>query len=542
MVFLKPSTLKDVSSVFRTSQTIDNSQLENMRSLQDKSFTRDFSSLPNRTNILILGGGLNGLQLAFDLSFSGVKDILVVDAGNWMEVRHVYREYGAERATLMWVDPEKDISYWRPWKSETPPHYIAWSGLRQKVGGRSLYWHGVCTRIESWALREPWWPKSLITELTESWNGGKSLYTLLESEIDLWRKFSPEIKANDPSIFSARVFQDIGYANAEIVRGMVRHQIMGDGNVRFSAYTPLELWTESTNNKLPKIASGLYARKVLVENTCAKGISVVDQSTNQSKNIYANLVILAAGTIENSRLVIQALSDAGIKSSHALYGLSDHIFQGFMVKIPHNHLNPELLAKMPPRPVFLVEKNPISKSNLFAQFSHDTNGDVILESWAIGEQLPTNEGYVRCPPGESMPWPTFVGSKLSSQDLNVINGQKDDLQKLWDGICRLVGYKLASINFVDFTNPKVTQQKVLCNPNNLDYYDPVSYACYLGTVDHEGCTLGFGKLIDEGNQIINLPGLYAVGPCTFPRLGAANPGLTSLALTRRLANRIASQQ
>ncbi len=527
-------------------QTIDNSQLEKMRSLHDKSFTRDFSSLPNRTNIIIVGGGLNGLQLAFDLFFLGVEDILVVDAGNWMEVRHVYYEYGGEKAKLMWMDPEKkDISYWRPWKSETPPHYTAWSGLRRKVGGRSLYWHGACVRIEPWALCEPWWPTSLIKELTESWNEGEALYKLLESEIDLWRKFSPEIKADDSSLYSAHVFHDIGYANAEIVRGMVRHQLMGDGKVRFSSYTPLELWTESIDsNKLPRIASGLYARKVLVENRCAKGISVIDQSTNQSKNIYANLVILAAATIENSRLVIQALSDAGIKSSCSLYGLSDHIFQGFMAKIPCKHLDPELLTGMQPGPVFLVEKNPISKSNLFAQFGQDTNSDIIFESWAIGEQLPTDASYVRCTPGESMPWPTFVGSKLSDEDLNVINRQKDDLQKLWDSICKLAGYKLGSkINFEEFTNPKVTQQyEVAVNPTNLDYYAPVPYACYLGTVDHEGCTLGFGKLIDEGNQILNLSGLYAVGPCTFPRLGAANPGLTSLALVRRLANRITAQK
>ena len=39
--------------------------------------------LPNRCTVLIVGGGIQGLSLAFSLAERGVKGILVLDAGYW---------------------------------------------------------------------------------------------------------------------------------------------------------------------------------------------------------------------------------------------------------------------------------------------------------------------------------------------------------------------------------------------------------------------------------------------------------------------------
>ena len=88
-----------------------------------------------------------------------------------------------------------------------------------------------------------------------------------------------------------------------------------------------------------------------------------------------------------------------------------------------------------------------------------------------------------------------------------------------------------------FCIPERTLPDVLIGDlSNQDYYSPLTYVSYLGTVEHEGCTLAYGNVLDDNNEFVSLPNLYAVGPCTFPRMGAANPGLTSLALVRRLAS------
>jgi len=511
--------------------------------MNPRPFSLEFDNLPKETNMIILGGGLNGLQLASELYFLGFTDVLVIEAGSWMETHHVFFEYGAELATKMWIDPENnDSSHWRPWVSETPNHYTSWSGLRRKVGGRSLYWHGVCIRMEPWALSEPWWPNDVINDLTKSWNQGLPLYELLENDIDLWRQFSPGMRADDPSVFSTHTLENMGYSNSEMVRGMVRHKLMEDGKVRFSAYTPLELWLDAPDGrKLPRIVSDCYAQKILLKNNRVEGVSIIDQATKRIKNVFANRIILATGTIENSRLAIQVLSDSGANESNSLKGLSDHIVQGFMVKIPRQKVDPAEFSKMQPGPLFLVKRNPLSKSNLFAQFSLDINGDLILDSWSMGEQIPSDENYVKCKPETTMPWPTTVKAVLTKEDLNVINRQNDDLQDLWDNFCKFIGYEFSpKIDFVEFSNPKISLQNVVINPPvNADYYKPTSYASYLGTVDHEGCTLAFNNHIDSYNQFLRIPGLYAIGPCTFPRLGAANPGLSSLALVRRLAHKIA---
>lgn len=510
-----------------------------MNNLNKESFLIGFDNLPKTIDIVIIGGGLNGLQLASDLYSLGERNVLVIEAGDHVESRHVFYEYGAEKATKIWLDPEhNDPSMWVPWMSETPPHYSSWGGLRRKLGGRSLYWHGVCIRLEPWALNESWWPDEIVNDLTRSWKGGPPLYDLLETEIDLWRKFAPEIKANDSTLYSAEIFNQMGYNNAEMVRGMVRH-FMDNGKVRFAAYTPLELWTENrTSEELAQIGCNLFVQMIITDKSTARGVRVTNRFTNETKDIYAKKIILAAGTIENSRLVIQSLSNEKQLLQPSLGGLSDHIVQGYFVKVPFADLNPGLISKMQPGPLYLVEKNDISKSNIFAQFSFDNNKDVNFEVWAMGEQSPNEKNYVKCNPQNTMPWTTSVSASLSDIDIQVFNEQRNELQALWDKFTRILGTREGSkINFVDFADPDNTLQNVVINPQqNIEYCTPVSYVSHLGTVEHEGCTLAFGKVIDRNNQVIGIDGLYVIGPCTFPRLGAANPGLTSFALIRRLAD------
>ena len=62
---------------------------------------------------------------------------------------------------------------------------------------------------------------------------------------------------------------------------------------------------------------------------------------------------------------------------------------------------------------------------------------------------------------------------------------------------------------------------------------PVTWSNTLGTEDHEGGTLPLGGILDDDGEFRSVRGLYAAGPATFPRLGAANPSLTTLALVHR---------
>src|SRR5437773_9953625 len=134
------------------------------------------------TRILIIGGGLTGLQLAKDLTDRGEDGVLLLEAGPRDDLRHINRTHDPATALGMWVEPRRDPYFWRPWQSKTEPHYSGTAGLRRRLGGRSLYWHGVTLRLEPWALCEPWWPAEIIRDLTESWRGGASLYDQVGAE------------------------------------------------------------------------------------------------------------------------------------------------------------------------------------------------------------------------------------------------------------------------------------------------------------------------------------------------------------------------
>lgn len=70
--------------------------------------------------------------------------------------------------------------------------------------------------------------------------------------------------------------------------------------------------------------------------------------------------------------------------------------------------------------------------------------------------------------------------------------------------------------------------------------EPIAWSGPLGSEYHESGTLPLGDVVDDDLAVRGITGLYAAGPCVYPRQGAANPSLTTLALSRRLAAHLAA--
>jgi choline dehydrogenase-like flavoprotein len=68
------------------------------------------------------------------------------------------------------------------------------------------------------------------------------------------------------------------------------------------------------------------------------------------------------------------------------------------------------------------------------------------------------------------------------------------------------------------------------------------YEVGYGAFEHEACTHPIGDAapapVSPELEVVELPGVYVVGPGAFPRLGAANPALTIIALSRWLGARL----
>lgn len=144
------------------------------------------SELPSQIHILILGGGMSGLELAKHLDYRDINNIVVMEAGPADDCRHINAGDEYQHADKLWKNEETDKFAYRSWHSLTEPHFSNGSCIRRRLGGRSLYWHGVILPIETEILKE--WPVSIARDLEESWLGGPSLYTLVQSEILAWAK------------------------------------------------------------------------------------------------------------------------------------------------------------------------------------------------------------------------------------------------------------------------------------------------------------------------------------------------------------------
>jgi hypothetical protein len=244
-------------------------------------------------------------------------------------------------------------------------------------------------------------------------------------------------------------------------------------------------------------------------------------------------VILCAGTIENSRLAIQAMHRGRARRKlPRLGGLVDHLVQGFTVRAGRVLMLEG--AGLPTTPgSFYCSCDAALRSNLFLEVRRSANNDVTYDFRLCGEQRPNALSFVECDSRAGLPWPTRVRTLLTVEDRAVLAGQRDLLNRIWSELATALGRHARPLLFPSIEVAAVSAATPHGTPD-----DPVAWSRFLGTEDHEGGTLPLGALLDNDHQFGDVSDLYAAGPSIFPRMGAANPALTTLALARRQAEMI----
>jgi choline dehydrogenase-like flavoprotein len=487
--------------------------------------------VPSRAGVVIVGGGMAGLELAKHLDLAGTTDVVVIESGPDGDRRHVNAVNDPTAALGLWLGSEAAAELWRPWESATPPFYARRGGLRRRLGGRSLYWHGVVLPIEPWALSPQWWPEQVVEDLTGSWRGGPGLHERVTADLSAWRG-----RQSTPG-------QPLRVGDFRLTPTPKAVRPVGDG---WEAYSPLSFWRDPGSGDVPDGATtfltGAHVLGVLIADGRAVGVRVRHTADDSEATLRCPAVVLAAGTIENSRLAIQARHDAGVATEPVLSGLVDHIEQGILVVSETDRLPAELAALALADSHHHVAGDARSRTHLFTRFYPlpDSDGDsVVLEVFATGEQERGEHGSVRCETGTGWPWKTTVHAELSRADREVIRAGRAILNRFWRDFSALVGVPARPVRFPDFDDPDRTVADVLLGLGRCRPGEPVGWSSLLGTVDHESGTLPLGQLLTDRHEFRRIPGLYAAGPATFPRCGAANPSLTTLALSRRLAGLLA---
>ncbi|GGR77619.1 oxidoreductase [Streptomyces humidus] len=481
--------------------------------------------VPRRARIVIVGGGLAGAELAGALSSEGATGVLLLEAGPVAGLTHIHTTHSPQRATELVFAPDSDPYFHRPWRSATPPHYTGISGLRRRLGGRSLYWHGVVLPLEDWALRAPEWPASIVTALTGG-DGTPSWYDRVTADLTRWSGGA----LWDPALPTRTAF------GGEEFRPLPRACRRTPGADRWEAYTAFDAWRDADGRTGPP--PGVSARcdtealAVDVGGGRARGV-VVRAADGSVTTVAADTVVLCAGAVESTRLAAHALTAADVLPEPRLGGLADHIVQGFVVRLPADRL--------PPPGSYHVPTDPVLRSYLRMDVHPDGPGRALLDVRVTGEQLPNPDSVVECEVSGSRPGPAKVSTELLPEDRKLIAAQRDLLRDFWATAAAETGAPKTPLEFTDFGDADRDNTRVLPDRTRAQSASrPESWTSLLGTEDHEGGSLPLGRLLDDRHAFTALPGLYAAGPAVFPRLGAANPSLTAIALSRRLAGLLAA--
>ncbi|MEU8591165.1 FAD-dependent oxidoreductase [Streptomyces sp. NPDC048664] len=466
---------------------------------------------------LVVGAGMAGLATAAELGRRGRGSVAVLEAGPDRGRTHIQHAHSSAEALRLWLRPETDPDFRRPYRT-VDGGYRDLAGLRRRVGGRSLYWGGVLLPVERWALSEQW-PEAVVTELTESWDGGPSLYQRVVDDVVGWGAEPP----GKP-----------GLTVGEMEFDRTPHATRAEPGGRWSAFSPLAWWDDDGDGdarvRHVPILAGHDVLGVRVARGRAAGV-VVRTDDGELRDVRADRVVLAAGTVVNSRLAIQALTASDRAAPRALPGLVDKISQGFTVAFSDTErLTEAVRAAADEGHVHHRTGTAATRSNQFVRFTRGTNDTVVMDSWTMGEQRRGPHGRVRCDDGGAWPWPTTVHAPLAAADGAVLAAQRQLLGELWAETARLLGVRADPLRF----SPRHGSPDLADRLTAVRTATPLTYSFPLGSEQHEAGTLAFGEVLDEEHQFTDIPGLYACGPSVMPRTGAANPSMTTLALGKRL--------
>ncbi|WP_435128974.1 GMC oxidoreductase [Actinacidiphila sp. bgisy144] len=479
---------------------------------------------PPSADVLVVGGGLAGLYLARRMAATHSGSILVVEAGPDAGHGHLRWEHDREKADRIWLDPASDPYFRRPYHP-TATGFDGISGLRGRLGGRALYWGGVALPIEPWALADGSWPAEVVADLTMPRNGEPPLYDSVVADLEKW--------AGGP-LCAGRGFELGGRRFTEVPRAVLAEE----GSPRWRAWSPLEDLHDPERPGAVSVRCDLQVVAVVTgPDGAARGVLV--EHDGERTVIGAGRVVLAAGTVENSRLVLQALPPDGATGTASLPGLVDKLAQGFVTAFAPAAVPEQLRPFAEAGGLFMAPGPAGSRSNLFLRVYTNDHGLTVVDCYLMGEQTRDPSGRVWCEPGPELPWPTFAAGHVGEADRRLAGDQRRELRRMHQLLGGQANRTAAPLVFEDGFGSADLAGRITAGDSMQVPGQPVTYSFPLGWEQHEAGTLPLGgAVVDERAQVRAVPGLYVCGPATFPRTGAANPALTVLALAARLAGEL----
>jgi hypothetical protein len=467
-------------------------------------------------NIAVVGGGMAGLELATHIGGSPRIHVEVFERGPSVRREHI------EWDTSVYSGDGKI----RRWSSR---NWGAGGGLSERLGGRSLCYHGVCLGIEPQALAD--WPSAWVGRLT----GDDGAY----------QKVCDDLKQQFPELRPRRLSEPATHLG---LKHVPQAAFFDAASRRFKAYSPLPAAVRMAETGGPlRITRGAVQR--LIRTRSGWSIDLLDQQGDRYTRGGFDCCVLAASAISNVTLLGETLQQ------ELRTRITDHFCAGALARLPPgNELDTfrhrKLWSGYIPAPSLAT--------NVFIQEMMPTpSGDRLVEVFAVFEQGETQTDYgdLSVTPGHGGRSPrTYIEGKVSAND-------QDRLHRVGRHVLETVN-SIANGPVEDISErdlepePPPYQRDVFRGREDARWlaYDQALDALVrqrtsgkvtrfdfpYGSFEHEACTHPIGSspslTVTEDLEVDGLPNVYVAGPGAFVRPGAANPALTILAMSRLLGS------
>lgn len=464
--------------------------------------------------VVVIGGGMAGLETAVSLASTAAVEVDVIERGPALRKDHVEWDvaiYPGDEKTHRWTGDGWGVG----------------GGLSERLGGRSLCYHGVVLPIEPEALSA--WPAQWQAALA----GSEGWYERVAHALAPDFPELPDRELSAPA-------REVGLKH-------VPQAAQFDAKTRrMRAYSPLSKALELARNPSRFCITRGAVTRVERQSGDRWRIQVVGPDGEKDERGDFVGCVLASSAIGNVQILANTLR-AELETP-----ITDHFCSGVLARFAtgepleifrHRKLwTGYLPAESLGANIFIQEMAPLD------------NGDRMVEVFAVIEQGASASDYSRltCKPDESAAESTtYIEARVSQSDserlaavtretvevaTRISNQLLEDITELKDraavestprghapgGDERWLSYESALQALVD-------QQE----GGKL-----ARFTFPYGAFEHESCTHPIGKsghfTIKDDLEVDELPGVYAVGPGSFARPGAANPALTILAMSRRL--------
>ncbi|WP_332631945.1 GMC oxidoreductase [Halalkalibacter flavus] len=463
-------------------------------------------------DVLIVGSGAGGgavlRRLAEHWRNSG-KKVGMIEAGNLLLPTHA--------RNIPTMNDPRFTQYFHTASKWTGKYLPDFPGARQlfALGGRTLFWGMSAPRMDRSEILK--WPIPL-----------KEMNYYYDIAEKVMRVTTAYMEGSSLQETLLKRLHENGFPEAADVPTPVDLQVTKYGEIHSDVFWSSISTLAYALNRMPfDLAINARAVELLVEQNRAVGVKVMSPN-KKSYVLKAKTIVLSGSTFETPRLLLHS----GIKGRAIGHYLTNHSFLLATAKVNRQEF-PEVLGTLS---IFIPQTtNRLYQIQMggpggadqwylwYPQYEEKPLLDELLIGIsAFGRVESRFENYVTLDPHERDQYgvPKLnVNFSYSQKDREIIEQMAETLHEASSAM------KAALV-------ARNGQQPICLMPPGSDYHEVGT--CRMGNDPYTSVTNPYG-------QVHSIEGLYVADNSIFPSMGAANPTLTTVALSIRTADYIASK-